>query len=342
MKIVLPHRTYPDDPARRTFAERAVREVAAVPGVAHATIVNSPPASGSSASRAIEVDGHPDPDPKNPPSVEYRVVTDDYFDALRVPLVKGRTFNTGDREQSAPVGIVSESLARKYWPGEDPIGRRMKAGNTWITVVGISGDVIHDWFIRRNVPTVYRPFAQAPSDYFGVMVRSTGDPGALAGPVRQALLRVDPNQPVFEMMTMRRQLSERTIGLQYLSAIMASFAVLALLLAAVGLYAVIAYLVAQRQHEIGLRIALGASSGDVLRLTVGQAFRLTLVGTAIGLAVSIALSRVMEAALLGIASHDARVFAAFAAILMGAALLAGYIPARRAAAIDPMIALRAE
>jgi len=342
MKLVLPDRTYPDDAARRALVERAVREVTAVAGVADAAAVNNPPASGGSASRGIEIDGHPSADPKNPPSVEYRVVTERYFGVLRLPLVKGRGFNTGDRAESAPVGIVSESLARKFWPGEDPIGRRMKVADTWITVVGISGDIIHDWFLRRNVPTVYRPMAQAPSDYFAVLVRAGGDPAALAGPVRQALLRVDASQPVFDLMTMRRQLSERTIGLQFLAAIMASFAVLALFLAAVGLYAVVAYLIAQRRHEIGLRIALGASAADVLRLTVGQAFRLTLTGTTIGLALSIALSRVMEAALLDIASHDARVFATFAGVLMAAALLAAYIPARRATAIDPMIALRAE
>jgi putative ABC transport system permease protein len=342
MKIVLPDRTYPDDAARRTLVERVTREIAAVPGVTYATVVNNPPASGSAASRAIEIDGHPPADPKNLPSAEYRVVTADYFNVLRTPIVRGRAFNNGDRENTAAVGIVSESLAQKYWPGEDPIGRRLKIRDTWITVVGISGDIIHDWFIRRNVPTIYRPYVQAPSDYFGVMVRTAGDPAALGSAVRRALLRVDPEQPVFDMMTMRRQLHERTIGLQYLASIMASFAVLALFLAAVGLYAVIAYLVAQRRHEIGLRIALGASAANVVRLTVGQAFTLTLIGTAIGLAISVALARVMEAALLGIASSDAGVFAAFAAVLMAVALLAGYLPARRAAAIDPMIALRAE
>jgi putative ABC transport system permease protein len=342
MKLVLPNRSYPNDAARRTLVDRAVREVAAVPGVAHATIVNNPPGSGSSASRSIEIDGHPPADPKNLPAVEYRVITAEFFDVLRIPLRRGRAFNTGDRDTTTPVGIVSESMAQKYWPGEDPVGRRVKVGDTSITVVGISGDIIHDWFIRRNVPTLYRPFMQSPSGYFGVMVRTAGDPASLGAAIRQALLRVDPDQPVFEMMTMRRQLHERTIGLQYLSAIMATFAVLALFLAAVGLYAVIAYLVAQRRHEIGLRMALGASGADVVRLTVGQAFKLTLIGTAIGLAISVALARVMEAALLGIASSDTAVFAGFAAVLMAAALLAGYLPARRAAAIDPMISLRAE
>jgi len=241
------------------------------------------------------------------------------------------------------VVVVSESMAKKYWPGEDPLGRRMKiAGGPGLTVVGVCGDVIHDWFLRRNNASMYRPLLQAPSDYFGIVVRTAGDPASAAAAVRQALLRVDANQPVFDLMTMRRQLHERTIGLQYLAAIMTVFAALALLLAALGLYAVISYLVAQRRHEIGLRIALGASAANVMRLTVGQAFKLTLIGTAIGLALSIALTRVMESALLGIATSDARIFAAFAGVLMAAALLAGYLPARRAAAIDPMIALRAE
>lgn len=241
-------------------------------------------------------------------------------------------------------------MAAKYWPGADPIGRRLRirygplraSTGPWLTVVGVSGDIIQDWFNRRNVPTMYRPFAQAPQNYFGIAARTAGDPMAVAGGIRQALLRIDPAQPVFEMAAMRQVLHERMIGLQYLSAIMTVFGTLALSLAAVGLYAVISYLVAQRRHEIGLRIALGATRRDVMRLTVGQALRLTLVGGAIGLALSIALSRVMESALLGIATSDARVGGGFAAILIGAALLAGYLPARRAAAIDPMIALRAE
>jgi putative ABC transport system permease protein len=210
------------------------------------------------------------------------------------------------------------------------------------TVVGICGDIIHDWFLRRNNASMYRPIAQVPSDYFGIVLKTGGDPTRIAGAARQALLRVDATQPVFEMMPMRQALHERTIGLQYLAAIMTVFAALALLLAAVGLYAVISYLVAQRRHEIGLRMALGATGADVMRLTVGQALNLTLIGTAIGLALSVALSRLMEAGLLGIATSDVRVFVVFSAVLIAAAMLAGYLPARRAAQIDPMIALRAE
>jgi putative ABC transport system permease protein len=343
MKLVLPDRTYHDPAAQRRFVERAMDALTAVPGVEHAAVVNNPPASGSNSSRVIEIDGHPAPDPKNLPEVDNRMATADYFTVMRIPIRAGRGFSSADREGTAPVVVVSESMAKKYWPGEDPLGRRLKIGaGPWVTVVGVCGDIIQDWFNRRNDPTMYRPIHQVPSNYFGIVLRTTGDPSTAAGAVRQALLRVDATQPVFDMMTMRRSLHERTIGLQYLAAIMTVFAVLALILAAVGLYAVISYLVAQRRHEIGLRIALGATKADVLKLTVGQAMRLTLVGTAIGLALAIALSRLMETAMLGVASSSPGVFVTFASVLAATALLAGYLPARRAAATDPMIALRAE
>ena len=350
MKLLLPDRGYPDDAATRRFVDRALEAVSAVPGVERVTVANALPASGSNSSIAIEIDGRASEEPRNLPTVDNRTVSPQHFETMQIPLRRGRGFTAADREQSAFVAIVSESMAAKFWPGEDPIGRRLRvrfgplrgSAGPWMTVVGVSGDIIQDWFNRRNVPTMYRPIAQVPTDYFGIAARTAGDPMAAAGAIRQALLRLDPAQPVFEMASMRQVMHERMIGLQYLSAIMTVFGTLALFLAAVGLYAVIAYLVAQRRHEIGLRIALGATRRDVMRLTVGQALRLTAICGAIGLALSIALGRVMESALLGIASSDARVVGGFAAILIGAALLAGYLPARRAAAIDPMIALRAE
>jgi putative ABC transport system permease protein len=343
MKLVLPDRVYPDEPSRRQFVANAIDALHTVAGVSQAAAVNNMPTSGSNASRAIEIEGHPAPDPVNLPSVDFRVATPEYFSALRIPVVRGRSFTSADREDTAPIVIVSEAMARKFWPNEEPIGRRLKVRNgPWLTVVGVSGDVIHDWFARRNTPTMYRPYRQAPSDYMCVVVRTEGDPASLAPAARGALLGVDAAQPVYDVMTMRRALHERTIGLQYLAAIMAVFAAIALVLAAVGLYALITYFVAQRRHEIGVRMALGATGRDVMRLTVGQALRLTLTGAAVGLALSIALTRLMEAGMLGIATRDARVFAGFAGVLIVTALVAGYVPARRAAAIDPISALRVE
>jgi putative ABC transport system permease protein len=189
---------------------------------------------------------------------------------------------------------------------------------------------------------MYRPLPQAPSDYLCLVVRTSGEPTAIAPDARRAVQGIDPDQPVFDVMSMRRALHERTIGLQYLAAIMATFAAIALVLSTVGLYALMAYLVAQRRHEIGVRIALGASAADVINLTVGQALQLTLTGAGVGVVLAVALSRLMQAGLLGIATMDARLIVVFAAILIAASLLAGYIPARRAAAIDPMTALRVE
>jgi putative ABC transport system permease protein len=343
MKLVLPERVYPDAASRRQFVARVVEALHGVAGVEQAAAVNNMPTTGSNASRAIEIEGHPTPSPQDVPAVDYRTATPEYFSALRIPVLRGRGFTTADREDAAQVVVVSDSMARKFWPNEDPVGRRLRERNgAWLVVVGVSGDVIHDWFNRWNAPTMYRPFAQAPSDYFGLVIRTSGEPTSVAQAARGALHGLDPDQPVFEMMTMRRALHERTIGLQYMAAIMSVFAVIALLLASVGLYALITYLVAQRRHEIGVRMALGASAADVLRLTVGQAVRLTAAGTAIGLVLSVALSRVMEAALLGVATSDVRVFGAFASVLIFAALLAGYLPGRRAAAIDPISALRIE
>jgi len=343
MKVVLPERVYPDDASRRQFVVNAIDALHSIAGVEQAAAINNMPTSGANSSRTIEIEGHPAPNSSSPPSVDFRNPSAEYFSTLRIPILRGRNFTSADREDAAPVAIISDSMARKFWPNEEPIGRRLRVvKGPWLTVVGVSGDVIHDWFNRRNTPVMYRPFRQAPTDYSCLVIRTAGDPASVAPAARRALLGVDPDQPVFEVMTMRRALHERTIGLQYLSAIMTVFAAMALLLASVGLYALVTYLVAQRRHEIGVRIALGASASDVVRLTVGQSLRLTLSGAAIGLVLSIALSRLMEAGMLGVATSDARVFAGFAAVLIMTALLAGYLPARRAAAIDPITALRVE
>ena len=200
--------------------------------------------------------------------------------------------------------------------------------------------MIHDWFSRRNAPTVYRPFEQSPTGYLAIGVRADGDLPSLIPAVRAVMREIDPAQPVFDIMPMRRALHEKTIGLQYVAAIMAVFGVLALVLAVVGVYSLMAFVVTQRTHEIGVRMALGANRRDVLRLTVGYATWMTAVGSLIGLVLSFGLGRYMESALFGVVSNDVRVAVAFAAVLIGAAITAGYVPARRATGIDPVVAMR--
>jgi putative ABC transport system permease protein len=343
MKLVLPDKQYGAEESRRQFAARLVEEAVKSPGASGAAIANVVPAAGATVSRAIEIDGRPNADPANPPTVDVRSVTMRYFDVMRIPLVDGRAFSEDDRAASDPVAIVSRSLAEKYWPDTSALGRRLRLDNgVWRRVVGISGDVIHDWFDRRNAPTVYQPYAQRPTSNFVLLVRTAGDPLTLAPSALHALKRVDPVQPAFDVMPMSQVLREKTIGLQYVTATMLVFAAIALMLALVGVYAVMAFLVTQRRHEMGVRIALGATPRDVVALGIGQAGRLAAIGVAIGLALSIALGRLMEAGLLGVVSADLRVSAAFAIGLMLAALVAGYVPARRAAAVDPATALRAE
>jgi ABC-type antimicrobial peptide transport system permease subunit len=226
----------------------------------------------------------------------------------------------------------------------DPIGRRVRVGSKepWLTVVGVCGDVIHDWFSRRNHPTLYRPFLQAPSRSMALLVRTSGDPASVAADARAAVRSVDPVQAVFDLRPMRDTLQERTLGLQYLGAIMTVFGGIAVVLAVIGVYGVMSSMMTQRTHEIGVRMALGASRGDVLGLAVRQTAGLTAVGVAVGVALSLGLGRLIEAGLLGTASSDPRIVGALAALLVLAALAAGSIPARRAASIDPMAALRTQ
>jgi len=342
MRAVLPDARYSDPAARRRFTADVVDALARLPGVEIAAASNVLPSSDNNAGHAIEIDGHPNPDPANPPSVDYRAVSPGFFDAMRIPILRGRAFTAADREGTEAVAIVTQAMAEKYFPGADAIGRRIKLGQSWTTVVGVSGDVIHDWFGRRRYPTAYRPYAQAPTGTVAFAVRTTGDPGALTLAARRAVRTVDPGQPVFAVLPMHEQLRLRTIGLQYVAVVMAVFGGVALLLAIVGVYSLMAFVVAQRTHEIGVRIALGATRGDVLRLAVGQTARLTAAGALIGLVLATALGRLMEAGLLGVIAADARLSIGFAAVLGLAALAAGYIPARRATAIDPIVALRAE
>ncbi len=301
------------------------------------------PAIDTNASRAIEVAGQPIADPSSAPRVEYRAVTPQYFDVLRMPMLSGRVFADGDRPSSEPVAIVSVAMAQRFWPGDSAIGQRVRIGNgPWLRVVGVSGDVIQDWYDSRNQPTLYQPLAQAPIDTLTLSIRTTGDPLKVAAEARRAVAKVDPMQPVYEMRTLREVLSERTIGLQYITGVMGMFAGLALLLALLGLYAVMSFMVSQRSREIGVRMALGATGFDVTRMTLLHGARLTAVGVAIGVVLATALGRVMEAGLLGLVANDVRLTLGLAVALGATALAATYLPARRAASVDPMVALRSE
>jgi putative ABC transport system permease protein len=341
MRVILPEATYAEPEARRRFVAEVERRFLTLPGVRSVAVSNVLPATSNNSNRVIAIEGRPAADPAQAPRVDFRAVGPAMLDTLQIPVLRGRGFTSADTANAQPVALLSRSAADRHFPDSEPIGQRIRLGNgPWATVVGVTGDVIHEWFARRNFPTAYVPYDQSPTSYLAIAIRADGDLASLVPPIRTAVRAVDTAQPIFDVMPMSQAIRERTIGLQYVAAIMAVFGGLALVLAVVGVYSVMAFVITQRTAEIGVRIALGATRRDVLRLTIGQAATMTALGITIGLALSLALGRLMESALFGTVTADPRVSAVLAAVLVAAAVLAGYVPARRATAIDPIIALR--
>ena len=334
-----------DARGRRDFTDRLIARVSALPGVQSAGTINHLPSSDASSGRQIAIEGMTIGAREAPPMVVYRAISPGYLQTMRIPIQRGRDFGPVDREDAPPVAIISAAMAHAFWPNGDPLGRRLRLLDTdddrWITVVGVAGNIIDDWFDRRNASMLYVPAAQRPNIIIEVAAHTTGDPASIAPDLRRALRDVDPFQPG-ETTTMSTLVAERTIGLRMVAAMMATLGALALVLAAIGIYSLMSYYVSQRRQEIGVRLALGASHASVIRLTVGSAGRLAGIGLVIGLALAIALARAMEGALFGIVTAEPRLFVAIAAMLAMTALVASVVPARQAAAVDPALALRSE
>ena len=281
-----------------------------------------------------------------PPHADYLYVTWDYFRAMGIPLLKGRLFEPSDMRIQNPIGdgsavIIDEALAKRFWPDRDPLGANLGWGTQgpWATIVGVVGTVHSNDLIAAPEGTIYFPWSLSSAT---LVVRTANDPLSLAQTIREQVRAVDANQPVYDIKTMDERLARSLEARRFAAMLLGLFAALALLLAAIGLYGVIAYLVTQRRHEIGIRVALGASRADVLRLVLRQAVQLALLGVAVGLAAAFALTRLMASLLYGVSATDPLTFAAICVILITVALMASYVPARRATKIDPMAALRYE
>lgn len=342
LRMSLPEATYPDVASRRLFIERLLEEARQTPGITNAATTSVAPATTANQRRRVVVDGRTE-DPAGPRWINYRAVSAGLFDVLSIPITDGRGILAQDRDSTERVAVVSQSLAQLYWPDQSPIGRRVKLSADdadWITVVGISGNVLDDWFNSRNAPTIYVPALQQPSSQVNLLAKVVGDPDAHITALRAALSRVDRSLPAFDTETMGQAIYTRTTGLRVVGQLMAAFGGLALLLSAAGLYSVMAHYVAQRRHEIGVRMALGATTRDVLRLTIGQGLRLAGIGIAIGLGLGVALARVIESALFGVVALEPALFVAITALLTVVALLATLLPARHAVSVDPAGALR--
>jgi putative ABC transport system permease protein len=337
----------------RSFFQQLLDRVASLPAVQAAGASTDLPLE-SNWNHLFTVEEHPRQPSGRSPMADHTVVSGRYFQSLRIPLLRGRLFTPEDRAGSLPVVIVSEGLAKRYWPGENPIGKRIKWGppeskSHWMTVVGVVGNVKHGPLDWPTQPHTYQPLAQLNSSAVDQIARvlhltvmSKVNPAGLAHDLRRQVQALDPAVPLTTIRTMDAVLASSISPRWFTTLLMSAFATVALLLASIGLYGLIAYSVRQRTHEFGIRLALGAEKSDVLRMVVGQGFRLALIGIGIGIAGSFVLTRFLSGMLFGVKPTDPLTFIAVSLILIAVALLACYIPARRAARVDPMVALRYE
>jgi len=342
----LPVARYKEEPQRAAFYADLVQRVKTLPGVQSAAAVNYIPLGGANSSDAFLVEGAPEPKAGQENEGRYRVCTPEYFQTMGISILKGRGFIDEDKRESAPVVIVNQTLARKYWPAGDALGKRIRFYGPlerapWMEIVGIVQDVKHE-LNSPVTPEYYLPHTQDSWNAMVLVARTSVDPGSMSGPIRQQVLAIDKDQPVFDVKTMQEvraiSISVYSIG----SVTMTIFAIVALLLAAVGIYGVMAFAVSQRTQEIGIRMALGARTLDVLKLVLRNGMYLAGIGAVVGLAGAFAITRFMSSLLFGVSPTDIVTFALVTAGLLLVALLACYLPARRATKVDPLVALRYE
>jgi putative ABC transport system permease protein len=334
---------YEKDEQITSFYDQLIERVRALPGVESVGAVSPLPLSGNGMSYSFVLLDRPEPPPGQGLSASARFITPDYFRAMAIPLRKGRVFTDQDKTGTPPVLVVNEAFARRYLPGEEPLGKRMRLGFGRIEgeIVGVVGDVRGNSLSVPGGPEYYIPQSHAASSDMSLVVRTgTSDPSALAPALRGVLREMDKDQPLYEVRTMSALVSRSVARQRFSMTLIGVFAALALSLAAVGIFSVMSFLVAQRTHEIGIRMALGAQGRDILRMVVGHGMTLTLVGVGLGLAGAFALTRLMSSLLFGVSATDPVTFGGVAALLAAVALLACYVPARRATRVDPMVALR--
>jgi putative ABC transport system permease protein len=352
MQASLPQSEYGDAPRKIAFYRQLFERIRSLPGVESAGMINNLPMGGVDINGAFGIAGRP---PEQAGYASFRVVSPEYFRAMNIPLIRGRYFTEQDHESAEPVAIISRRVAETSFRGEDPIGQRVLSTNDassleefsqfdrWPRIVGIVGDVKHFGLESRDSADLYVCYMQRPrrTGEMTLIVRAKGEPTNLTVALRQEVKAVDKNLPV-SVAAMEQVFARTTANRRFNAILLSVFAALALSLAVIGLYGVMSYAVSQSTREIGIRLALGAQAGDILKLVVGHGMILSVIGLAIGLAGAFALTRLMAGLLYGVTATDSLTFAGVSLLLVIVALIACYLPARRAMKVDPMVALRYE
>ncbi|HEY3743481.1 MAG TPA: ABC transporter permease [Bryobacteraceae bacterium] len=342
MQLVLTDKNYGQADQRTAFYDRMLDRLSILPGVEAATLVSNAPYGVNEIRAPYTVEGQLAVNASERKSAQLQVISPNYLDTLGIRLIAGRAFSQADGPKSQPVAIVSEKFATRNWPTSTALGRHIRLSNetAWLTVVGVVKDVRYDPWVTEAAPTIYQPYRQAPLYYTYIAIRGKGDPLSLAAPARQTIAALDIERPLFELKTLDRVISNKIIGLSYVAVMLAVLGAIAIILSAAGIYSLMAYLVTERTHEIGIRLALGAGPQEILRGMLLRSGSLILAGLTIGLGISIPLARLLSSLIYGVAPNDPTTYAGAALLLVIVALTACYVPARRAMSVNPIIALR--
>jgi putative ABC transport system permease protein len=325
-----------------------IQRVKSLAGVKSAAVTTNLPLYRQGNSISVDIEGQPAPPPGQERIVVTRIISPGYFDTMGIPLLRGRPLTEQDTETTQNVVVISETMARRYWPGEEVVGKRIAVGKVrkpedWIQIVGVVKDVRQFELTADPKPQMYLPYRQFGFfDAQDLVVKTDVDSASLAATVRKAVWEIDKDQPVSNIRTMEEILADSIARQRFSMLLLAIFAGVALVLAGVGIYGIMSYSVAQRTHEIGIRMALGAQTGAVLKLAVGYGMKLVVAGLVIGLIAAFALTRVMATLLFGVTATDPTTFTLISLLLIAVAVLASYVPARRATKVNPIIALRYE
>jgi putative ABC transport system permease protein len=342
LQVNVPTYREPQRAQYTAFLQQALERVEQTPGVTAVGMVRPLPLRGAGETTNFAVTDQPPPPPGQEPVAARRMISPNYFRAMGIALLAGRDFNAQDREGSHPVAIISQDLARQFFPEQDPVGRSLNMTGAPSIIVGVAADVRLQGLSQAATPTIYVPHAQSPRRGMTFVVRAAGDPLSLAESIRSAIQTVNKDQPIIRVATMNQVVADSFAQSRFSAILLSLFGTLALALAAIGIYGVMAYSVTQRTREIGLRMALGAQTPDVLRLVMAQGLKVAFIGIALGLAGALAVTRLLKALLFSVSTTDPLTFGFVTALLGVVALLACCIPARRAAKVDPMVALRYE